>query len=876
MVTTNARSPAPKAPSRFLKLGLSLRVSLVLFLVVVLLVLGSIWAVRSIGQETADRRLEEVLEKSHSVHSGFQQRRFEQLSLVAEAFTSNSAITAFIAEAAERRDRASILDQLYERQEELGFDFAIVLDPGGRVLARTDSPDTSGENLSERSLVVKVQADNDAFGIWRQGDELFNAVAVPLVQDFDLFGYLITGYSLDDDFARQVRNAASSEIAFLLPDGDGKVVASTLSAVSASDLLANLRSLGPLDATLASSEKRRVELEGQSWVAVAAPLRDAGEGRVGAAVTLSSEESELSPYRRLIRGLALLGAGALALGTALAWLLSKSTLRPMDRLLQSVRAARSGDYSQEVGLERADEVGDLASSLDGLLADLREKREVESVVAAVARSLPEPSLPMTSEEATTREVVLLALENRSLSNPNATRDPMGTVERLTKDIRRITSIVRASGGRVESMMGNRFFITFDQAHGAERGAERAIGAAGQIMSQLSRAESAFEEVEPPVLALVRGEVVVGRVVVGQQPEQAMAGVTVRQLESLLREGNSGDIVLSREVYEQTRARLERAEVKVAAQRGLLSPQPLFILDQEKALKLALFETSGSLPVVDSDGRVAGADSLAVPDIGPGSLLGGRYEVLSILDAEKTGVVYKALDRELDDFVALKILSELAASDWEEIESATREARKVVHESVARTYESGTFSGQSFVAFEYVRGLNLRALLDYSGRLPPAAGMRLAKQLSSALEAIHEKGLVHGGVRPRNLVVEPAGQAKLMQLGLQTGAQERADLSVLPYLAPERLRGEEANPASDLYEAGILLYELFLGRRPFACGSAEERQSAQLDEPPPAPSTLWPGIAPALEKLLLRLLEKNPSRRVSSSAELRVLLDSVSL
>ena len=207
MATKNSKSAVSSVPRGLLRLGLFSRLFLVLGVLVVLIVAGSIRAIRSVGAETADASLEESLERSHSVHSGFQQRRFEQLSLVAEAFTSNSAITTFIAEAAEGRDRASILDQLYERQEELGFDFAIVLDTGGRVLARTDSPDTSGENLSERPLVSKVMDDNDAFGIWRRNQELFNGVAVPLVQDFDLFGYLVCGYAIDNDFAREVRNA---------------------------------------------------------------------------------------------------------------------------------------------------------------------------------------------------------------------------------------------------------------------------------------------------------------------------------------------------------------------------------------------------------------------------------------------------------------------------------------------------------------------------------------------------------------------------------------------------------------------------------------------------------------------------------------------
>ena len=241
------------------------------------------------------------------------------------------------------------------------------------------------------------------------------------------------------------------------------------------------------------------------------------------------------------------------------------------------------------------------------------------------------------------------------------------------------------------------------------------------------------------------------------------------------------------------------------------------------------------------------------------------------------MVYKARDRERDDFVALKILSDSTpAAELERFKALVKDSRRLAHDNVVRTFDAGTFGGQPFVASEYVRGLTLRALLEYSGRMPSAAGLRLAKQLAAALAAIHQGDLVHGGVRSSNLIVEPAGKAKLMEFGFVTTVDDSSDLGLLSYAAPELLRGEEASAESDLYAAGVLLYELFTGRKPFSGSSAEELSQAHLEEPPVAPSSLWGGMPPSLEKVILRLLEKSPTRRVSSSEELRTILDGISV
>jgi serine/threonine-protein kinase len=277
---------------------------------------------------------------------------------------------------------------------------------------------------------------------------------------------------------------------------------------------------------------------------------------------------------------------------------------------------------------------------------------------------------------------------------------------------------------------------------------------------------------------------------------------------------------------------------------------------------------GFLDAIDQD--------VADADIGPGSRLGGRYDVVSVLGASEDGVVYKALDLERDDFVALKILSSLVGAD--ELQRFKRDikiALKVRHDNVVRAFDTGKFASQSFVSMEYVRGLTLRYLLDQTGRMSVAAGLLLARQLAAGLAAAHAEGLIHGAIRSRNIIVGTAGDAKLMDLGLAATAYDAAELEALYYAAPELLSGEEASQAADHYAFGVVLYELFTGRKPFTGKSASEVSHGHLHEPPVAPSSAWSAIPPGLEKLILRLLEKNPSRRVSSSDELCNILDGIS-
>jgi serine/threonine-protein kinase len=185
--------------------------------------------------------------------------------------------------------------------------------------------------------------------------------------------------------------------------------------------------------------------------------------------------------------------------------------------------------------------------------------------------------------------------------------------------------------------------------------------------------------------------------------------------------------------------------------------------------------------------------------------------------------------------------------------------------------------------EYVRGVTLRFMLDQSRRLPYSAGLRLAKQLCAGLAAAHSVGVLHRDIKPENLILEPTGNAKLMDFGIArpidrlTPGQTQAGFVVgtPQYLAPEIVEGREADPRSDLYSCGIVLYELFTGVLPFEGPTAMEILVKHLREEPARPSARWPEIPPALEAAILRCLAKDPDRRYRAVAELLRDLEALS-
>jgi serine/threonine-protein kinase len=839
-------------------------------------------------QKTARRAADEALESSSSVQTAFQTERYERLRLISRLFAADPAVAAYLAE----RDTRSILDLLSERGKDLGFDFAIFLDPDGKVIARTDRPEAVGQDLSQRPLIQKARADFEAAGVWQEGGNLYYAVALPLSKG-TLLGFLVTGFAINDLSALEVNKISGADVAYVSTAGSAgtavemspRVVASTLPRQTSDSLIAVLmadakmkRMMDTVVVAGKSIRRADISVRGQPWIAFLAPLLDAAGKPVGFSVALASLEKESADYRQIATALLLAGIVSILLASLVSFGLTRRTLAPVRRLLAATEAARKGDYDQEVGSGSGDEVGQLGRAFDDLLSDLREKRDMEAYVTELSKSLPEPREGRAAlGHPQAKDALLMGVELRGYGALRADAGPEPVLDRFGAELARVSAAITAARGQLEAVLGHHVLARFD----GDKRAVRALAAAAEILKNTG------DDPEAPLVALAAGRIAVGPVPFGEQSERAVVGAPVAQLESLSREATSGEVVLSREVHDELKGSFEQAGYQLAPRRGLVSPQLLYVLSGTMALRLTAGR-AGVAGVSTPDGKTVDAASTlsTLSGIEPGALMARRFEILSVLGAGGMGVVYKARDRELDDLVALKMLKRELWGDrgqLERLKSEIKLARKITHPNVLRTFDFGEIDGIPYISMEYVRGVTLRYLLDQTRRLPYSAGLRLGKQLCAGLGAAHAVGVMHRDIKPENLILTQAGNAKLMDFGIARPIERLAPgqtqvgfiVGTPQYLAPEQLQGHEADARADIYSTGIVLYEIFTGELPFSAPTAMELMMKHLRDPPASPRTHWSEIPERLERIILRCLEKDPAARYPTVAELQHDLESLS-
>jgi hypothetical protein len=266
-----------------------------------------------------------------------------------------------------------------------------------------------------------------------------------------------------------------------------------------------------------------------------------------------------------------------------------------------------------------------------------------------------------------------------------------------------------------------------------------------------------------------------------------------------------------------------------------------------------------------------------PRFAPGQLLASRYRIVSALGGGGMGEVYRADDLRLGQAVALKFLRSHLAADagrLARLRGEVRLARQVSHANVCRVYDLEESDGQAFLTMEFIDGQDLAGLLRQAGRLPEERGVEIARQLCLALAAVHDKGVLHRDLKPQNVMIDGRGQVRLTDFGLAAVAAEMpGDVrSGTPaYMAPEQLAGKEVTARSDLYALGLVLYELFTGKRAFEAKGREALARQHVETPPGKPSSHVSGLNPAVERVLLRCLEKDPKDRPRSAYQVAAAL-----
>ena len=261
----------------------------------------------------------------------------------------------------------------------------------------------------------------------------------------------------------------------------------------------------------------------------------------------------------------------------------------------------------------------------------------------------------------------------------------------------------------------------------------------------------------------------------------------------------------------------------------------------------------------------------------GHIFAGRYELLSELGKGGMGVVFRARDRELDEEVALKVLkgvsvSEGQSSQVDRLRQEIKLARVITHPNVVRAFDFGESGGSRFLTMEYVPGTTLREVIDARGGLQMTPALQIAKQVCRGLAAVHKAGIIHGDLKPQNVMVMGSGVAKLMDFGVaRTRAhQEHGGVSVVGtplYMSPEQAKGADLDERSDIYSAGVMMFEMFTGVCPFEAREVAEILQMHLSDAPPDPRSIRPDIPAALAEIILACLAKHRAQRPATALDL---------
>jgi eukaryotic-like serine/threonine-protein kinase len=300
------------------------------------------------------------------------------------------------------------------------------------------------------------------------------------------------------------------------------------------------------------------------------------------------------------------------------------------------------------------------------------------------------------------------------------------------------------------------------------------------------------------------------------------------------------------------------------------------------------ETAGQ--VTTAIGAAAGGGGVASAKLERGQNFAGRYEILSTVGKGGMGIVYRAKDRQLDDVVALKVLrGEILKDDPNLLVRFKQEiklARKITHRNVLRTHDLGEADGTPFISMEYLEGVTLKDLIRGKGALPLGVGLSIAKQMCHGLDAAHHEGVVHRDIKPQNMLIIPeSGDLKIMDFGIARVSEVKGEASGLTtagtvmgtpdYMPPEQAQGQPADFRSDIYSLGVVLFETFTGRLPFDGDTIMAIVMSHIQKAPPKPRALNPRLPADLEAVILRCLEKDPSRRFQKVDEILDSLTAIS-
>ena len=260
----------------------------------------------------------------------------------------------------------------------------------------------------------------------------------------------------------------------------------------------------------------------------------------------------------------------------------------------------------------------------------------------------------------------------------------------------------------------------------------------------------------------------------------------------------------------------------------------------------------------------------------GKILDNRYELISFVGKGGMSVVYKAQDKRTGHYVAVKILRPEYSKDEEFLSRFEREATtasKMSHHNIVNLLDVGQEGELRYLVMEYVRGKTLKELIVEKGAMAPQVACQIAIRILSALQHAHQNGIIHRDIKPQNVLVHSDGHVKVADFGIarvagsNTLTKTDSVMGSVYYFSPEQARGGQVNESSDLYSVGVVMYEMLTGQVPFDGETPVAVAMQQINAAPRPMNEIRQGISPALEKVVLRAMEKKPENRYQSALEM---------
>lgn len=262
------------------------------------------------------------------------------------------------------------------------------------------------------------------------------------------------------------------------------------------------------------------------------------------------------------------------------------------------------------------------------------------------------------------------------------------------------------------------------------------------------------------------------------------------------------------------------------------------------------------------------------------VLGGRYLLKDKVGNGGMASVYRAQDQVLDRTVAVKIMLPQYAGDATFAARFKQEAQAAAglqSPYIVGVYDWGKDGDTYYIVMEYLRGTDLKSGVRSHGALDPKKVAQIGSQICGALSVAHKHEIIHRDIKPQNIMVLPDGNIKVMDFGIARAknshlTQDNNVLGTAHYVSPEQTRGQDLGATSDIYSLGVVMYECATGRVPFDGDDAISVALKQVNELPIPPSQVNPGVDPALERIILKCMEKDPANRFQTADELRQVLN----